>query len=342
MSDSKKARNEKKQSALRKWKVVVTGASSKLAHSLLPLLVKKYNLVLLVRDKNKAKLARLPVGKVVEIDLETASIADLRGVVRGADAIVNLAGLVDFTAPQDKLFAVNAQATCKLVTACEIEKVLNFVHCSSISVYGLPPVNATENAPLRPVTNYGKSKLVGEQCVKRSKLNWIALRPGVIYGPNYLADFRVLTKLLEKHRAAIIGKGDNHLPLVYETDVASAFALALDSLRRGNKKVFRQCFTIVSSPQPTQLQCYTAVKKVFGLAIPERYVSINVASLMLNAYTAVSAILGGNKRTLSYDVLQVLAMNRLFDCSKAEKLLGWKAKIGIEKGLLALKGKLRD
>lgn len=320
-----------------RWKVVITGASSKLAHSLLPLLAGKYELVMLVRDQNKVKLPR---GKVIEIDLEQASVEDLRAVVRSCDAVVNLAGLVDFTASKEKLFAVNAAATCKLVKACEAEKVLNFVHCSSISVYGLPSANTTEDASLQPVTDYGKSKLAGERCVTVSKLKWVSLRPGIIYGQNYLTEFQVLKKLMQKNRAAIIGSGENHLPLVFQIDVGKAFALALAALRRGEKKVLHQCFTIVAEPQPTQLECYATVKKVFGFPTPHRRVSPRLASILLKGYGLLSKVLGKSQRNFSYEVLQVLAMDRKFDCSKAAKILKWRAKVGIEAGLNSFKNVL--
>ena len=96
-----------------------------------------------------------------------------------------------------KTFDVNVIGTanvCEAIT--QVEQVSRLVHVSSAEVYGeihdeeLPLV---ENTPVRPVHNYGLSKLASEQVVdkyvRRSNLSAVVLRPFNHIGPAQNARF---------------------------------------------------------------------------------------------------------------------------------------------------------
>lgn len=101
-------------------------------------------------------------------DLENrAALAEL---VRGADAVVHIAGVVN-AADAGAFNVGNVVGTLNLVEAAGAEGVQRFVHVSSLSARE-PGLSA-----------YGASKARGEKVVKASLLDWTVVRPPAIYGP---------------------------------------------------------------------------------------------------------------------------------------------------------------
>jgi uncharacterized protein YbjT (DUF2867 family) len=112
-------------------------------------------------------------------DLATAG--QLRELVRGAEAVVHIAGVVN--APDPTGFEIgNVTGTLNLIEAALAEGVQRFVHVSSLSARE-PGLSA-----------YGASKARGEKLVMASGLDWTIVRPPGIYGPRdteYLEMFKL-------------------------------------------------------------------------------------------------------------------------------------------------------
>jgi uncharacterized protein YbjT (DUF2867 family) len=98
---------------------------------------------------------------------DCASLAEL---VRGSDAVIHVAGVVN--ADDRAGFAKgNIEGTLAVVKASENSSIRRFVHVSSLS--------AREPA----LSNYGWSKAEAETVVASSNLDWTMVRPPAIYGP---------------------------------------------------------------------------------------------------------------------------------------------------------------
>lgn len=98
---------------------------------------------------------------------DPAALAEL---VRGADAVVHIAGVV--SAPDAAGFtAGNVAGTWAVLDATEQAGIRRFVHISSLS------------AREPQLSMYGASKLAGEQVVTASALEWDVVRPPAVYGP---------------------------------------------------------------------------------------------------------------------------------------------------------------
>lgn len=101
-------------------------------------------------------------------DLSAAS--QLRELMRGAEAVVHIAGVLN--APDAAGFeAGNVTGTMSVIEAALAEGVKRFIHVSSLS--------AREPG----LSDYGASKARGEKLVMASPLNWTVVRPPAIYGP---------------------------------------------------------------------------------------------------------------------------------------------------------------
>ncbi len=312
--------------------VTVTGATGRLGEAVIPALEKiaGVSLRLLTRNKRKAKQL-FPKKMVLQLDLETASVVDIQSAVRGSSVVVHLAGLVDIIAPRHRLFLINYEATRKLVRACEREKIKFFVHCSSIAVYADSNKVVSENGKLQPVTDYGQSKLAGEKCVAASALQWVVLRPGIIYGPHFKEGFVQVLEQMRRKRAVIIGSGNNRVPLVFERDVAKAFAKCIQLIKTREGKIFRQVFNIIGK-SPTQREAYSELCRVFGLPFPKHTAPVKLAIALVKLHALYSQLIGRTP-PFSPEYVELLARNRIYDASKAKKVLGFTATTPLYNGL---------
>ncbi len=111
--------------------------------------------------------------------------AALAQLVEGADAVLHIAGVVN--APTHALFhAGNVAGTERVVAAARGAGIGRFVHVSSMA--------AREPA----LSEYCRTKRLGEEVVQTSGLDWAAVRPPAVYGPRD-------TELFELFKAARLG-----------------------------------------------------------------------------------------------------------------------------------------
>jgi nucleoside-diphosphate-sugar epimerase len=127
-------------------------------------------------------------------------------ILHGVDVVVHLAarvhhlkdkGMKSLVAYQE----INVKGTQQLVKAAVSSEVKRFVYLSSIKVNGertfSMPLRA-EDQP-RPIDAYGLSKLQAEQILqegsRRSGMEWVIVRPPLVYGPHVKGNFRKLLTL---------------------------------------------------------------------------------------------------------------------------------------------------
>ncbi|MCF3124916.1 NAD(P)-dependent oxidoreductase [Streptomyces arenae] len=180
---------------------------------------------------------RAPVDDV-RIDLATVAPAALAELLArtAPDAVVNCAGSVD-GGPQ-ALAEVNARGPavlCEAMTAAV--PTARLVHLGSAAEYGPARVGerTPEDAPARPVTPYGATKLAGTLTVLQARLDAIVLRVTDPVGPG--ASLAGLPGRLTVELSRAVGRtphgtvrtGDlsAHRDFVDVRDVAQAVALAL-------------------------------------------------------------------------------------------------------------------
>lgn len=107
------------------------------------------------------------------------SVAALRALLRGAEAVIHVAGVVNDAAQFE---SGNVLGTLNVIEAAKAEGVQRFIHVSSLSARE-PDLSA-----------YGASKARAEKLVMASGLDWTIVRPPGIYGPrdvDYFEMFRL-------------------------------------------------------------------------------------------------------------------------------------------------------
>jgi len=115
--------------------------------------------------------------------------AALSTAVAGIDVVFHLASVhLEVGASYADFESVNVRAVDSLIEACAAAGVRRVVHVSSVGVYGHvehPP--ADEQAPLKPVNDYERTKRAGEDAARaaaaRTGVDLVIIRPSWVYGP---------------------------------------------------------------------------------------------------------------------------------------------------------------
>jgi nucleoside-diphosphate-sugar epimerase len=159
--------------------------------------------------------------------------ASLRAAAAGVDAVLHGAGLIRARSPSE-YHAVNAEGTLRLLEACAAAEPppRRVVLVSSLAAQGPSPSGRPlpEEAPERPVSHYGASKLRGERIARRfaGRLEVVVVRPPAVYGPRdreTLEFFRVAARGI---RPRLAGR-DLRLSLVHAEDLARGLVAALEA-----------------------------------------------------------------------------------------------------------------
>lgn len=173
------------------------------------------------------------------IDIEYAigdvcSEVPLAEALDGVDAVVHLAGTTKCVRRED-YYRVNAYGSRLLAELAVAKGVSRFVHCSTLAVAG-PMANGrpvTEDDPPSPVSEYGKSKLAGEEAVRRhgARMEVTIVRPPIVYGPrdrDFFEVFKMAARGLGIRPGLLEAK---KYSIIHVEDLGRSLALALDKGR---------------------------------------------------------------------------------------------------------------
>ncbi|RVU35957.1 complex I NDUFA9 subunit family protein [Hwanghaeella grinnelliae] len=154
------------------------------------------------------------VGQVTPIQVNIRDDASVQSVVQGADAVVNLVGILAEGGKQ-KFRAVQAEGAGRVARAATAAGVKSFVQISAIGA------SETSRAA------YARSKAMGEAAVREAFPDAVVLRPSIVFGPrdsffNMFAGMAQLSPALP-----LIGGGKTKFQPVYVGDVAAAVMAAL-------------------------------------------------------------------------------------------------------------------
>ncbi len=171
------------------------------------------------------------------VDLVKGDVRDpatLPDLVRGAAAVVHVAGKTSARS-EPEYMAANAGGTENVAAAVKAHAPGAHVVLVSSAAAGGPsvggvPVKAGDEP--RPVSSYGRSKLAGEQALRRAGVPFTILRPCAVYGPRETA-IRDLFVAASKGVVPVLAGGRPRIHMVYGPDAAAAVKGALERGPRG-------------------------------------------------------------------------------------------------------------
>lgn len=171
-----------------------------------------------VRRPHQANFLR-PLGAVGQIQLEQTNIrheASVREALRGADAVVNLVGIL-FQNGRQRFNAVQAEGAETLARLASEAGAETFVHLSAIG------------ADAESKSLYARSKAAGEAAVREAFPSAVILRPSIVFGPQdqFFNRFASMATMSALAPLPLFGGGKTRFQPVYVDDVADAVAEAL-------------------------------------------------------------------------------------------------------------------
>ena len=255
---------------------------------------------------------RAPV-TIVEGDIRDRAL--LKDVSQGIDVVFHQAAIrITQCAEEPRLaFDVLAGGTFDVLEAAVQSGVSKVVAASSASVLGLADTFPTteEHHPYNNRTIYGAAKAFNEGLLRSFAemygLRYVALRYFNVYGPRmdvYGAYTEVLIRWMERIASGlppiILGDGTQTMDFVHVHDIARANLLAAES------DVTDEVFNVASGSETSLRELAALLTKVMGSSLEPQF---------------------GPARKVN------AVPRRLASTTKAEKLLGFSAKVTMEEGL---------
>ncbi|MEK6953871.1 MAG: NAD-dependent epimerase/dehydratase family protein [Candidatus Micrarchaeota archaeon] len=315
--------------------ILITGATGRIGGALAKRLIssKKYKgkVRILVRDVLKAKTQFGSTVEIFEGDLASAhDFIAIAQACKGVDAIIHCAASVDYSLPEREMMQQNYFGTARLIKSAKLQKKSpKFIFISSTSIYRGVDGEISEATPPKPFNAYGKSKLEAENALKNSGLNYIILRPSVVYGEGFKTGFAPVIKMIAKGRMPIIGFGKNHIPHIYLSDLVDAIILALES------KLKHEDFIISSGEKITQLEAYGIIAKELGVSPPNLHFPKSISYFAAGLGHSLYLLLG-KKPKIFREYVHTVAENKVINIGKATKLLHFRPKVGFKAGIKKL------
>ena len=175
--------------------IALTGATGFIGrHLLADLTARGYRVRVLLR-----RPTALPEGAASAVVGDLTRPINMAAALAGVDAVVHSAGLAHAMsgAPEDDYRTLNTEATRRLAEAAARAKVRRFVFLSSIraQVGARAPCVVGEGDPAEPTAAYGRSKLEAERALAETGLDWVALRPVLVYGAGVKGNMAALLRL---------------------------------------------------------------------------------------------------------------------------------------------------
>jgi len=302
-------------------RVLVTGASGFMAHSLLKKLADDDNIQIVTLSR-KNELPEL-------LDLNNAntcfSTANFFAHLDGVDVVVHIAArahILKETAanPLDEYRKVNVDFTMNLARQALECQVKRFIYISSIGVHGVtsqePFSTMDELAPQEP---YSVSKAEAEKGLQRlcqcGEMDLVIIRPPLTYGPDAPGNFSLMVQWLQRGVPLPLGAVDNLRSLISVDNLVDLIHVCLEHPAAADQVLLACDGEDVSTPELLH-----RLGRAMGR--PARLVKVPPAFLLFGA-----ALIG--KRAMAQRLIGSLQV----DMTATTTLLGWTPPITLDEGL---------
>ncbi len=254
---------------------------------------------------------------------------DWKDYLHGIDVVVHLAARVhqmkdEGLAALSQYQEVNVKGTQQLARAAIRNNVKRFIYLSTIKVIAEKtiemPVRAEEQP--RPSDAYSLSKLQAEQILqeycRRSGMEWVIIRPPLIYGPGVKGNFARLLGLAKSFLPLPLGGLKNKRSLVSIYNLCSFIECVLT-----HPNAHREVFLVSDNQDLSTSQLLRVLKKGLGKGsylLPMPSVLLKLMGFFLGK---------GKEVTRLVDSLQL-------NIEKSMRLLGWRPPMSVEASIARL------
>ncbi|MBN2053207.1 NAD-dependent epimerase/dehydratase family protein [Candidatus Woesearchaeota archaeon] len=300
-------------------KALVTGGCGFIGSHLVEALVneEKFDEVVVLDNLMKGKLESIKYlvdkGKVkfIEGDIRCRDVVD--EAMQGVDYVFHTAAIHinQSSKSPDECIDIDIKGSYNVFASALQHKVKRVIFSSSSSVYGDPrKLPMKEDDQLYPAEPYGAAKLYCEhllQHLAKKGLKYNALRYYNVYGERQAAHayyttvvIHFIKRIMNNESPTIDGKGDQSMDFTHVSDVVRANIAAMKS------ESVNQEFNVGTGVSTTIAQLADIILKALGK-------DKNIKPIFRDR--------------------EVVVTRRQADIAKAEKLLGFKAKVNVKEGM---------
>ncbi|MFH1761342.1 MAG: NAD-dependent epimerase/dehydratase family protein [bacterium] len=249
----------------------------------------------------KSSLFESPDTEIVYGDL--SDTVSLEKAAANTEIAVHLAGARTAANIED-YYRINFRGTENLLRACVKAGVKRIIFVSSLNV-SLERLNA-----------YADSKRMAEEAVRDSGLQWVILRPSLVYGRN---DRNIIGGLISVIRKSpllpVIGSGENRVQPLYIRDFVEVIRLLIDDFERYKGGV-------IDALGPNSVS-YNQLADIICAVLGRKTARIKIPVFMLKAAVYPMAFFSAKFRVLK-DKLYTYSIDKTGDPCVIENKFGFK------------------
>ncbi len=321
--------------------VLVTGAAGFTGHHMVMEAVKAgYR----VRATDVSSRFYSAMFEALDVEFMPSDLTKREGLdqlLSGVDKIIHVAGIHDYSTPDNIIFSVNTHAVENLCSAAIKADINQFLHFSSVGVYGYssnPGKSVKEDDPkvTPPLNNYNVSKWEGEKIIhkyiREHGLRATIFRPGAIYGSRSVYGLYLVFKMAfderNKKKKIILGKGDKIEAFLHVQDMCRAVIYACD-----REEMIGEAYNVADDTHIPMSKFYDIVnQELLGRKKPFFHIPFPIAKLVA-IITGFFGKIFKFKPSLEKATLDYANCDKIWDNNKL-KATGFKFKYpNMEKGM---------
>ena len=221
-----------------KTKILITGSNGLLGQNLIELFLKdenSYEIVGFSRGENRSGRKEF---EYLNIDITNKNLLIEKTIQINPDFIINTAAMTNVDACEnDKkgCFDLNVNVVQNLTDICA-EINAHLIHISTDFIFDGEKGNYTETDEPNPLSYYGKTKLLSEEILEKSTINYTILRTILVYGlVNDMSRSNIVLwvkESLENNKEITIVDDQFRTP-TYVEDLAMGCKIAIDKKATG-------------------------------------------------------------------------------------------------------------
>jgi nucleoside-diphosphate-sugar epimerase len=294
--------------------VALTGSTGFIGqHLLRELPARGYNVRVLLR---RPSTTALNAQSAVIGDLATPY--NLAAALAGVDAVIHSAGFATTMSgtPEDDFRVLNTEATVRLARAAKGAGVKRFVFMSSVraQVGASAETTVTERLEPMPLDAYGRSKLAAERGIAELDIEWVALRPVLVYGAGAKGNIARLATLARSRYPLPFGALTNRRSMLSVHNLVDAVACVL-----ATHEPVRRPLLVADDDALTMAEIVAAMRRGLGRRP-------NLVPVPRRLFEAALRAMGHE------DAIEALTRSLVVDCS-ALRALGWSPRVSTTAGL---------
>lgn len=261
-------------------KLLITGSSGFIGGYLVEEAIEKgYEVYAGLRTTSNRQYLTNPKIRFIEMDFEKDDLLRSQLKKHQFNYIIHNAGITK-TSKEETYVRINVGYLKKMVRILREEKIepVNFIYISSIAACGPADFASsgivTNDSPPRPVTYYGKSKLLGEQFLFNETGNFpfTIIRPTIVYGPRE-KDLYTVFQMVKKGLEVYVGFNKQTLTFIHVKDLVFVILTALKT-KRLRSAYFVSDGDIYASEELNDLIKKALNKKTLKLRLPLALIKI--------------------------------------------------------------------